>query len=260
MEIYHCERLAPQKTQLIRSRSDENRSCRYLFQKQVYVVFFNEWFMVDYSSKVKKIKPSVVKVISTRLNEEGSGFIVDKKGIIITASNVVVSDASNTKVRFYDGSEKNCTNILCKNSFYDFAILEIENDNYQALDLGDYKTIKEGNEVYFCGYPLLRCNHTISHGIVSALFKRDSIKIIQIDGSINSGNSGGPLLDTNDEVIGIITRKEGKIDEPLMARLFKEYGKVGVIKPSLYDEDNITLPHPNKTLAEIIKTIRDYTR
>jgi S1-C subfamily serine protease len=116
-------------------------------------VFFSEWFVVDYSSKVIKIKPSVVKVISA--DSEGSGFIVDRKGIVITANHVVVSnDASHTKVCFHDGSERNCCNILCRNAIYDFAILEIENDNYQALGLGDYKTIKEGNEVYFCGYSI----------------------------------------------------------------------------------------------------------
>jgi S1-C subfamily serine protease len=80
--------------------------------------------MTDYSDNVEKIKPSVVKVISNR--NAGSGFIVHKKGIVITANHVVVSDASRTKVKFFDGCERNCSNIIYKNKKRDFAILEIE--------------------------------------------------------------------------------------------------------------------------------------
>jgi S1-C subfamily serine protease len=78
------------------------------------------------------------------VSEEGSGFIVDKKGIVITANHVVVSNASHTKVQFYDRSEKNCCEVLHRDIMHDLAILEIENDNYQAIDLGTYETIKEG--------------------------------------------------------------------------------------------------------------------
>ena len=99
--------------------------------------------------------------------------------------------------------------------------------------------------IFLC---IFSCHHIISHGIVSALFSRDSIKIIQTDGSINSGNSGGPLLDMNDKVIGIITQKEGRLNKSLMARLAKEYGRVSVTQPSLYGEDN---------LWEQIRSLRD---
>jgi S1-C subfamily serine protease len=73
-------------------------------------------------------------------------------------------------------------------TLHDVAILKIKSGNYHTLSLGDYEKIKEGNEIYFCGYPLLSWHHAINHGMVSALFTHDSIKIIQIDGSINSGN------------------------------------------------------------------------
>jgi hypothetical protein len=66
----------------------------------------------------------------------------------------------------------------------------------------------------------------------------------------------------NDKVIGIITRKEGKVDDALMAvsnRLLKEYGGVLVTEPSLYGEGKITSPHPNRSLANIMNIIRDYT-
>ena len=215
--------------------------------------------MTDYSNKVEKVRPSVVKVISN--SGEGSGFIVDKRGIVITASHVI-SNASHTTVQFYNRSEKNCCKILHRDIVHDFAILEITKDNYQAIDLGNYETIKEGNEVYFCGYPLLTSQHTTSHGIVSALFIRNSNRIIQIDGSVNSGNSGGPLLDMNDKVIGIITQKEGGIDNLLISladRLVNNYGRVSVTKPSLYDNHQINLPHTNKTLADLINIIRYYT-
>jgi hypothetical protein len=71
---------------------------------------------------------------------------------------VVISDASDMKVRFYDGSEKNCCNILRRDNKHDFAILEIENDNYQAVNLGSYKTIKVGNEVFSAAIHLTAFN------------------------------------------------------------------------------------------------------
>jgi S1-C subfamily serine protease len=216
--------------------------------------------MIDYSNKVEKVKPSVVKIISNRA--AGSGFIVHKKGIVITANHVVVSDASHTKVRFYDESEKNCSNILHRDNKHDFAILQIEGNNYQTVNLGSHLTIKEGNEVYFCGYPLSSSQHITSHGIVSALFNEDSTRIIQIDGSINSGNSGGPLFDMNDEVIGIITEKAGGVHERLLSlahNLRENYGNVSVTEPSLYNDDKINFPHQNSILAELIIILHKYT-
>lgn len=130
--------------------------------------------------------------------------------------------------------------------------MKIEKDNYQAINLGSYETIKEGDEVYFCGYQLLTSHHTINHGIVSTLFIQDSKRFIQIDGSVNSGNSDGPLLNMNDKVIGIITQKMERIDDRLVSladRLTKSYGPVSVTEPSSYDDNKITLPHTNKTLA-----------
>jgi hypothetical protein len=140
--------------------------------------------------------------------------------------------------------------------------LKIEKDNYQAINLGSYETIKEGDEVYFCGYQLLTSHHTINHGIVSTLFIQDSKRFIQIDGSVNSGNSDGPLLNMNDKVIGIITQKMERIDDRLVSladRLTKSYGPVSVTEPSSYDDNKITLPHTNKTLADLISIIQYYT-
>ena len=138
------------------------------------------------------MKPAVVKILDSKNGQQGTGFIVSKKGLVVTADHNV-SNASNTKVRLYDESERNCHKIEFRNTFHDVAILKIKGGNYHTISLGDYEKIKEGNEVYFCGYPLSSWHHAINHGMVSALFTRDSIKIIQIDGSVNSGNSGVPI-------------------------------------------------------------------
>jgi S1-C subfamily serine protease len=110
--------------------------------------------MLDYSERVRKAKPAVVKVLDTNNSREGSGFLIDKLGIIITAKHVI-SDAASTRVQFYDGVEKRCRKVLHADTTYDLAILKIEAVIYPALSMGDHENIEEGNEVYFCGYPLL---------------------------------------------------------------------------------------------------------
>ena len=63
--------------------------------------------MQDHSSRLSKMKPTVVKMISLKNGQQGTGFIVNKKGLVITADHIV-SNASNTNVRLYDESERNC--------------------------------------------------------------------------------------------------------------------------------------------------------
>jgi S1-C subfamily serine protease len=92
----------------------------------------------------------------------------------------------------------------------DFAYLKIAEPEFadrHVFDLSDELELKVGDQVLFMGFPF-GMPHLTSHlGFVSSLFTRGNVEIIQIDGSVNGGNSGGPLLDLQSgKVVGIVTR------------------------------------------------------
>lgn len=133
----------------------------------------------------------------------GSGFAIDKNTIITNAH--VVNGFSTVTVKLYNG--KSCTGKVTKiDKNIDLALVQVD-EALTPLKLVSEDSISIGKEVYAIGAPE-DIPYTMTKGIVSA--KNRKIKnheYIQIDASINSGNSGGPLLNENGEVIGINTMK-----------------------------------------------------
>lgn len=223
--------------------------------------------MPNLRNQTSNAKPSVVKVKSTiqqgsrTLESTGSGFIVKKEGILISNNHVVINDDPiGTKVIFNDGIEKQCTEIIYRDNQHDYIIFRIEQNDYQELLLGDYNDVEEGDEIYFCGYPLKSNHYTVHGGNVSSKFEENEIKIIQIDGSVNSGNSGGPLFNMDEKVVGIVSQKAGGIDDKLMgiSNLVKSAPTVMSIGYQLKNGQTINVD-PTKSLAEVIQIIHDYT-
>ena len=141
---------------------------------------------------------------------EGSGFIWDTEGNIVTNYHVVAS-ASIVDVEFADGSQYPASVIgLDPNS--DLAIIKVNSNGkiLTPLNLGDSTNVKVGNHTIVIGSPFGQ-EFSMSSGIVSAIKRtvpsqntRFSIpNVIQTDAAINPGNSGGPLLDIEGNVIGI---------------------------------------------------------
>lgn len=141
---------------------------------------------------------------------EGSGFIWDTEGNIVTNYHVVAS-ASIVDVEFADGSQYPASVIgLDPNS--DLAIIKVNPNGkiLTALNLGDSTNVKVGNHTIVIGSPFGQ-EFSMSSGIVSAIKRtvpsqntRFSIpNVIQTDAAINPGNSGGPLMDIEGNVIGI---------------------------------------------------------
>ena len=141
---------------------------------------------------------------------EGSGFIWDTEGNIVTNYHVVAS-ASIVDVEFADGSQYLASVIgLDPNS--DLAIIKVNPNGkiLTALNLGDSTNVKVGNHTIVIGSPFGQ-EFSMSSGIVSAIKRtvpsqntRFSIpNVIQTDAAINPGNSGGPLMDIEGNVIGI---------------------------------------------------------
>jgi S1-C subfamily serine protease len=139
----------------------------------------------------------------------GSGFVVDKEGTILTNQHVV-ADASRVDVTFADGTSARAE-VVGKDAATDVAVLDVDvpQDQLHPLKLADSSKVKVGQTALAIGDPY-GYQRTLTVGVVSGLDR--SIEApngftisgaIQTDAPINAGNSGGPLLNAQGEVIGI---------------------------------------------------------
>src|SRR5271167_4360990 len=168
-------------------------------------------------SVYKKALPSVVNITSSAVafdffygpvpqQGQGSGFILNKEGQILTNYHVV-ADAQQVEVTTYD-KHRYKAKVIGKDRHHDLALLQISAPNLVPSVLADSRNLVVGQKVYAIGNPF-GLNGTMTTGIISSI---RSIRgpegapienAIQTDAAINPGNSGGPLLNSRGEVIGI---------------------------------------------------------
>ncbi len=139
---------------------------------------------------------------------QGSGFIIDKDGHILTNYHVV-ADARQVEVTLHNRKKYRAT-IVGLDRSHDLAVVQIKAPDLTPMVLGDSGNLQVGQKVYAIGNPF-GLTGTLTRGIVSSIRQvqePDGMTIdeaIQTDASINPGNSGGPLLNMHGEVIGINT-------------------------------------------------------
>lgn len=169
----------------------------------------------------EKVHPAVVNIATTTLGMnfwleiiprqgQGSGFIIDRRGYILTNSHVVAK-AQKITVTMSNGTRIPAT-LLGREPSFDLAVIKIPSTHVDRIaTLGDSDGIRVGQKAIAIGNPF-GLSHTLTTGIVSALNRgirtEDGYQIddlIQTDAAINPGNSGGPLLNSSGEVIGINT-------------------------------------------------------
>ena len=168
----------------------------------------------------KRALPSVVNITSTQVaydfflrpvpqQGQGSGFILDTQGHILT-NNHVIEGAQNVEVTLWTQKRYKAT-VMYTDKNHDLAMLQIEGAaNLQPATLAAGNNLAVGQRVYAIGNPF-GFSGTMTRGIISALRSvamPNGNKIdnaIQTDASVNPGNSGGPLLNSRGEVIGITT-------------------------------------------------------
>lgn len=150
----------------------------------------------------------------------GSGSIVTEDGYIVTNSHVVSNgNVSQINVLFSDGKTSEA-DLVWNDAALDLAIIKVKKKNLPAIELGDSDKVGIGDKAIAIGNPLgFELQSTVTSGIISGLNR--SVKfntgvsmdgLMQTDAAINSGNSGGALLNTNGELIGINTAKAGNSD------------------------------------------------
>ncbi|MBI4787600.1 MAG: trypsin-like peptidase domain-containing protein [Chloroflexi bacterium] len=181
---------------------------------------------------VRKAKPAVVTVVnqmqsrrgffggSTPPTASGSGVIVDSKGHIITNGHVI-EGVQSLQVIYADGSKADAT-VVGIDPVADIAVLKVEGKLPAVAELGDSNSLEPGQIAIAIGSPLGDFRGTVTLGIISALNRRVGRQqgLIQTDAAINNGNSGGPLINTMGQVIGINTlvvrsTSEGNVAEGL---------------------------------------------
>lgn len=139
---------------------------------------------------------------------QGSGFIIDKEGHVLTNYHVI-ADARQIEVTLHNRKKYRAT-IVGTDRSHDLAVIQIKVPDLNPMVLGDSKNLQVGQKVYAIGNPFGLAG-TLTSGIVSSIRsvqEPDGINIdeaIQTDAAINPGNSGGPLLNSHGEVIGINT-------------------------------------------------------
>ena len=180
-----------------------------------------------------KVQPSVVGIkveysVNSFFNQKGSatasgsGIIITEDGYILTNNHIVdtssnssfytVSKATSIKVYLYGDSTAYDAKIIGTDSLTDLAVIKIDKTGLPAAELGDSDTVKVGSFAMAIGNPL-GLDNSVTLGTVSAVNREvtdtDGKKfvLIQTDAAINSGNSGGALVNSYGQVIGINTLK-----------------------------------------------------
>ncbi len=171
---------------------------------------------------VELVEPAVVTVVGavngqasglgilSERQVSGSGFIITADGYIVT-NNHVVEDVASLAVILSDGTQLPAS-VVSNDAYSDLAVLKAEGDMPGVAVLGDSDRLKPGETVIAIGSPLGDFRNSVTVGVISATGRMLSTgrgyemeNLIQTDAAINSGNSGGPLVNLAGEVVGVNT-------------------------------------------------------
>lgn len=159
------------------------------------------------ASIVRSTLDSVVLIVvlggSGKESRQGSGFLISPDGKILTNYHVI-QDASSAVVKLSNGAFFPVDGVLAANKDNDLALIKVTGKNLPSLGLGDSEKLLVGEHVIAIGSPL-GLENTVSDGIVSAVREGSTgQKWIQTTAPASPGNSGGPLLNSQGSVIGIL--------------------------------------------------------
>ena len=165
---------------------------------------------MDIQDIIRKIKPSIAFIASLDSKKQllgtGSGFVFWEKNILVTC-NHVIKDSISTLLKFSGTGFIDCKVVL-KDDEHDLALLKFNEPNHEPIPIGDLDKVVEGMPIVFSGYPFGSEDLTTHQGIISAIVKdATDITSYLIDGTVNSGNSGCPLLGMDGKVIGVVDAK-----------------------------------------------------
>ncbi|MCA9307935.1 MAG: trypsin-like peptidase domain-containing protein [Patescibacteria group bacterium] len=174
---------------------------------------------------VDKVSPSVVSIVVKRVGFDfftgpvvsedgiGTGFIVDSSGLIVTNSHVVNDLGNEYSVILSNGTTYEVTDIHLDEPT-DLALIQVTATNLPVVEFGDSEKVKVGQTAIAIGNALGQFSNTVTRGVVSGVARELTASggfgdlktyesVLQTDAALNPGNSGGPLLNSAGQVIGI---------------------------------------------------------
>jgi putative serine protease PepD len=214
-------------------------------------------------SIIANSKESICRIISSgKKAATGSGFFVATNGIALTCNHVISyfePDANGyiksnyspkitieTSKGIYDAKiihNMNSTHPL----FEDYAVLKVDITDTSPLRLGDPNLVEPGDDVLILGFPFSLQDLCATSGIVSSKHRSPSLfnrmvllDMLRIDGSVNVGNSGGPLIDLNSQsVVGIVSIRLGNLSKQI--ERLKERNDIPEALLELFEWSNVFL-------------------
>jgi len=174
---------------------------------------------------IAKVRSGVAQIILAHNNKSissGSAFLVEG-GLVTNSHNIRSRNFDTIAIRFADSnpsdkrsyiylSREECDKIIAKESIEserDYVYLKLTHPKFKGrhvFEFTDSSNLSVGEQVVFLGFPFGTNQMTAHIGYVSSIHEENRVEIIQIDGSVNGGNSGGPLLDLKSgKVVGIVT-------------------------------------------------------
>jgi S1-C subfamily serine protease len=161
---------------------------------------------VDEGTVRFRVEPMPVgKASADEQQAQGTGFFVNRNGYLLTCAHVA-RDSSQIEVTL--GERKAEATVVAIDKPHDIALLHVDGSDWPALPLADSDRLELGQGVETIGFPLsdvLGSSIKISRGILSGFNGVGSDRVLQVDAGINHGNSGGPLVNEQGEVIGVVS-------------------------------------------------------
>ena len=164
----------------------------------------------------RKVNPSTVTILTGKRDGSvliGTGVIITEDGYLLTNAHVIAGGSECCAV--LDTGEQYNARLLGLDEEEDLAVVKIDAEGLPAAEFGDSDALSVGDTVYAIGNPLgVELRGTLTDGIVSAVNRSVSVDgatmtLIQTNAALNSGNSGGPLINIYGQVVGINTMKMG---------------------------------------------------
>ena len=168
------------------------------------------------------VAPSIVEITAasgSMPTSSGSGIILSEDGYIVTNAHVIYDseygcgEATAVEIRMSDEETTYDAKVVAYDIETDLAVLKVDQTGLTAAEFGDSDQCQVGDAVVAIGNPLgLELQNTVTCGIISALNRKVTINdktmtLIQTDTAINNGNSGGPLINSSGQVVGINSAK-----------------------------------------------------